>query len=160
MQVQVQYTQYFQSLCDALQAFGSDMHNLEVLVCRRRRNNGNKKMADPENINMSSKAKQCIPLLNILGFAADLVSLLPATQDVAGLLPCPLVKAFTLLGGNAILGACNFGIHNQVRVSSAIKNTSCELAHNCCLSFCHHIGNFEDLLPFVLFRFLLKALCI
>lgn len=78
-------------------------------------------MADQENINMSSKAKQCIPLLNILGFAADLVSLLPATQDVAGLLPCPLVKAFTLLGGDAILGACNFGIHNQVRVSSAIK---------------------------------------
>jgi hypothetical protein len=72
------------------------------------------KMADQENINMSSKAKQCIPLLNILGFAADLVSLLPATQDVAGLLPCPLVKAFTLLGGDAILGACNFGIHNQI----------------------------------------------
>ncbi|KAH8962981.1 hypothetical protein BDL97_05G128900 [Sphagnum fallax] len=112
--VQVQYTQYFQSLCDALQAFGSDMHNLEVLICRRRRNNGNNKMADQENINMSSKAKQCIPLLNILGFAADLVSLLPATQDVAGLLPCPLVKAFTLLGGDAILGACNFGIHNQI----------------------------------------------
>ncbi|CAM6000497.1 unnamed protein product [Sphagnum balticum] len=112
--VQVQYTQYFQSLCDALHAFGSDMHNLEVLVSRRRRNNGNNKMADQENINMSSKAKQCIPLLNILGFAADLVSLLPATQDVAGLLPCPLVKAFTLLGGDAILGACNFGIHNQI----------------------------------------------
>jgi hypothetical protein len=78
-------------------------------------------MAHQENINMCSKAKQCIPLLNILGFAADLVSLLPATQDVAGLLPCPLVKAFTLLGGDAILGACNFGVHNQVRVSSAIK---------------------------------------
>ena len=62
---------------------------------------------------INKRAKQSIPLLSVLGFAADLVALVPPAQ-VIGLVPCRLVKALTLLAGDAILAACNFGMTSRV----------------------------------------------
>lgn len=62
---------------------------------------------------INRRAKQCIPLLSVLSFAADLVALVPPAQ-VTGLVPCRLVKALTLLAGDAVLAACNFRMTNCV----------------------------------------------